>query len=86
MENQDYITVHLFVKNFMDYVRNLRSVEKVFYFSDGAVSQYKNKFNFTNLAHHKKDHEDVEAKWYFFTKELWMASVERRRMLYENSF
>jgi hypothetical protein len=50
----------------MDFARNLRNVEKAFYFSDGAVRQYKNKFNFTYQTHHKEDLENVEAEWRFF--------------------
>jgi hypothetical protein len=57
----------------MDYVRNLRTVEKVFKFSDGAGSQYKNKINFTNLAHHK---EDVEVEWQFFTTSHEQGAVD----------
>jgi hypothetical protein len=57
-------------------VRSLRTVEKVFYFSDGAVSQYKNKFNFTTLAHHKEDHGDVEAEWHFFATSHRKGAVD----------
>jgi len=41
------------------------SVKKNFYFSDGAGSQYKNRYNFINLLHHKQDFK-VEAEWHFF--------------------
>lgn len=41
------------------------NVKKIFYFSDGAGSQYKNRFNLSNLANHVIDH-NVEAEWNFF--------------------
>ena len=37
----------------------------VHYWSDGAASQFKNKFNFDNLLHHKLDF-DCTADWSFF--------------------
>ena len=42
--HHDTVAVHLFRKSLMDYLKeNLGSVlRKVFYFSDGAASQYKN--------------------------------------------
>jgi len=42
-----------------------RNVKKIIYFSDGAGSQYKNRFNFLNLLHHETDF-DVRAEWHFF--------------------
>jgi len=35
------------------------------YFTDGAVSQYKNKSNFLNLAYHLDDF-GIDAEWHFF--------------------
>ena len=40
-------------------------IERVHYWSDGAGSQFKNKFNFVNLLHHKSD-MGCEADWSFF--------------------
>ena len=37
---------------------------KVYYFSDGAASQYKNRKNFINLCHHQ-DNFGVPAEWHF---------------------
>ena len=37
----------------------------MYYFSDGAASQYKNKKNLINLTHHFEDF-DIEAEWHFF--------------------
>lgn len=42
-----------------------QKVRKIYYFSDGAGSQYKNKFNFINLLNHEKDFS-IKAEWHFF--------------------
>lgn len=42
-----------------------RNIKKIHYFSDGAASQYKNKYNFINLLYHKKDFK-IDADWNFF--------------------
>lgn len=39
-------------------------VRKVFYVTDGAGSQYKNKYNFINLYMHEVD-LGCSAEWYF---------------------
>ena len=41
------------------------TVSTVYYFSDGAASQYKNKKNFIHLACHQHDFK-VPAEWHFF--------------------
>lgn len=38
---------------------------KLYYFSDGAVSQFKNKKNFVNINYHKADF-GVDCEWNFF--------------------
>ena len=40
-------------------------IEHVHYWSDGAASQFKNKYNFDNLLHHEEDHQ-CRADWSFF--------------------
>lgn len=42
-----------------------RNVKKLFYFSDGAGSQHKNRFNLLNLLFHEKDFK-LKAEWHFF--------------------
>lgn len=37
----------------------------MYYFSDGAASQYKNKLNFLNLSFHEDDFH-IKAEWHFF--------------------
>ena len=39
-------------------------LRKVFYFSDGAALQYKNRKNFINLCHHELDF-GVPDEWHF---------------------
>lgn len=58
--------VHAFQTKVINYIReHLPKVQKVFYFSDGSGSQYKNRYNFSNICYHKKDF-DLEAEWHFF--------------------
>ena len=62
--NHDAIAVHVFIKRVLSYIKEKTTVKKVFYFSDGAASQHKNKFNFINLVHHVEDF-GVPAEWHF---------------------
>lgn len=41
------------------------SISKIIYFSDGAVAQYKNRYNLVNLLHHEEDFK-IQAEWHFF--------------------
>lgn len=41
------------------------TLKKVHYFSDGCAGQYKNRYNFINLCHHKNDFE-LDCEWNFF--------------------
>lgn len=61
----DAISVHVFMKRMLSYMKEKTEVTKVLYFSDGAASQYKNKSNFINLAHHEEDF-GVPGEWHFF--------------------
>jgi len=61
--------VHLFNSKLINHLKEkfgADKVKKIYYFSDGAGSQYKNKFNFLNLARHQKDFA-VQAEWHFFS-------------------
>ena len=58
------VSVHCFIKKLLMFLSNNIDVTKVFYFSDGASAQYKNKKNFVNLAFHLKDFK-IEAEWHF---------------------
>ena len=44
-------------------------IRKIFYFSNGAASQYENKYNFSNLINHKNDF-GINAEWHFFATTL----------------
>ena len=44
---------------------SIKNLRKVYYFTDGASSQYKNRKNFVNLAFHMWD-SNLEAEWHFF--------------------
>ncbi len=62
----DSAGVHLFQKKLIEYLqKNFSEVKKMYYFSDGAAGQYKNKKNFSNIANHKKDF-GILAEWHFF--------------------
>ncbi|KAK6168797.1 hypothetical protein SNE40_011199 [Patella caerulea] len=50
------ITVFTFLSVVLPYLKTeLPGVKKIHYFTDGCVSQYKNKNNFINLCYHKED-------------------------------
>ena len=62
----DTVAVHVFQKHLLAKIKEVvPQVKKVVYFSDGASSQYKNRKNFANLCHHKKDF-GLDAEWHFF--------------------
>lgn len=60
------VAVHLFQGKLMDSLKKkfTNKITKIIYFSDGAASQYKNRFNFGNLAKHEEDF-GVPASWQF---------------------
>lgn len=69
-ENTDHdcTAVHLFNEKMIAFLKNRHgseNVKKLHYFSDGAGSQYKNKYNFINLLYHEEDF-GVQAVWHFF--------------------
>ena len=61
----DAVSVHLFVKTLLEFLTvSTKNLTKVYYFTDGASSQYKNRKNFVNLAFHMRDF-NLEAEWHF---------------------
>ncbi|SMN01563.1 hypothetical protein SPONN_2634 [uncultured Candidatus Thioglobus sp.] len=64
--HHDTVAVYLFQKCLVGHLRRALPFElqKIYYFSDGAASQYKNRKNFINLCHHEKDF-GVLAEWHF---------------------
>ena len=65
--SHDTTAVHLFQRLLVNYLKEKVGgfPAKIYYFSDGAASQYKNKKNFLNLCHHQEDF-GVDAEWHFF--------------------
>ena len=61
----DSVTVHLFLRHLIRFLKSKCDVKKVVYFSDGAVTQYKNRKNSCNLIFHEA-HFGVAAEWHFF--------------------
>ena len=54
--HHDTIAVHVFQKYLVQFLKiTLKQISKIFYSSDGASAQYKNKNKFVNLTHHEKD-------------------------------
>jgi hypothetical protein len=57
--------VYTFQKHLIAFFKeNVPNISKIYYFSDGASGQYKNKDNFINLRHHNTD-SGINAEWYF---------------------
>lgn len=57
--------VHTFISTVVSHLKNHIHIERIFYFTDGAASQYKNCKNLVNLCHHMHDFQ-VKAEWHFF--------------------
>ena len=62
----DTVAVYLYQKRLIVHLRETLtfSPKQVFYFSDGAAAQYKNRKNFINLCHHEIDF-GIPAQWHF---------------------
>ena len=62
----DTIAVFMFQEVLIKYLKNkFTQVTKIYYFSDEAAQQFKNKKAFANLCCHRVDFA-VYAEWYFF--------------------
>ena len=64
--HHDTVAVYLYQKRLIAYLRETLtfSPKQIFYFSDGAAAQYKNRKNFINLCHHEVDF-GIPAQWHF---------------------
>jgi len=64
--SHDTIAVYLFQKRLISFLRSKLGClpKKIYYFSDGAASQYKNRKNFVNLCLHNHDF-GIKAEWHF---------------------
>ena len=59
------VAVYLFQQCLIEYLKQqFTPVKKIYYFSDGAASQYKNRKNFINACHHSSDF-NISAEWHF---------------------
>lgn len=64
---QDATAVHLYNTMAIAYFKSkIGSISKVIHMSDGAGSQYKNRYNFVNLSYHEEDF-GVAGEWHFST-------------------
>ena len=62
----NYVSVYLFQMKLFEFLRSkFTSIDKIFFFSDGAASQCKNKKNFYNLCTIEKD-QNFKVEWHFF--------------------
>ena len=62
----DTVVVHAFQTVILEHLKqSIVNLKYVIYFSDGAVSHYKNYKNFANLLNHSTDH-GLHAEWNFF--------------------
>lgn len=58
--------VHAFQTQLIPEIKKIiPHLTKIYYFSDGCSGQYKNKFNFVNIAHHVEDF-GVTCEWHFY--------------------
>ena len=62
----DTIAVYLFQKRLVGFLKAMMGCipRMIYYFSDGAASQYKNRKNFLNLCYHQDDF-GIPAEWHF---------------------
>ena len=64
--NHDASVVHAFIYQMLCSLETLLpNLEFCHYYSDGALSQYKNYKNSANLLFHEQDH-GIPAEWHFF--------------------
>ena len=59
--------VYTFLKTLIPFLKEkYPAMRKIIYWSDGCAGQYKNRFNFINLAYHEDDFAGIMAEWHFF--------------------
>ncbi len=51
-------------------------IKKIFFASDGAGAQYKNKYNFINLCNFKIDFQ-IDAEWHFHATSHGKSACDR---------
>lgn len=65
--HHDSVAVNLYITKMIEFLTNEKhkTVKKIYFMSDGAASQYKNKKNFASLCQHKAKH-GIDVEWHFF--------------------
>lgn len=63
----DSVAVNLFISKMIAFLTNSqnRTVKKIYFMSDGAASQYKNRKKFASLCQYKTRY-GIEVEWHFF--------------------
>jgi hypothetical protein len=63
----DTLAVHVFQKKLISYLWSelIPDIKKIYYFSDGSVTQFKNRKNFLNLCLCESEF-GIKAEWYFY--------------------
>lgn len=59
--------VHVFISKLITFLKQKigeQSIQKMYYVTDGAASQYKNIKNFVNILYHKTDF-NIDCEWHF---------------------
>ena len=59
------VAVHTFLQYLLPEIQLIPGLQKVHYFSDGAASQCKNRFNFANIYSHFENF-GIECEWHYF--------------------
>lgn len=65
--HHDSISVNLFISKLINYIRTEKRmiVNKIYFMSDGAASQYKNRKNFSSLCQFKNKY-NIDVEWHFY--------------------
>ena len=74
----DTSSVHLFNSKVIEYLKQkfgYKNVKKIYYFTDGAASQYKKKYIFINLLKHRENF-GISAQWNFFATAHGKGAIE----------
>ena len=64
-EKHNTVAVHTFLHYVLPEIQLIPGLQKVHYFSDGAASQCKNRFNFANIYSHFENF-GIECEWHYF--------------------
>jgi hypothetical protein len=74
----DITAVHLFETKLVTYLKQrlyMSEIKKIYFFSDGAAGQYKNKKNFFNICQFKEEYH-IDVEWHFFGSYHWKSPCD----------